>query len=159
MQKLLFIASTRIPTERAMGVAVMKQCEAFSRAGLTVELVVPKRYNEHTEDPYVYHDVERVFLIRYLWSLDLVSLDEHPFRFLLQKATFFISLCVYVARSNAEKFTSSFGRRICMACLIKFRWSPSERLESSSASNAIASSSTLVTTSCQASSRVSIKRE
>ncbi len=102
MQKLLFIASTRIPTERAMGVAVMKQCEAFSRAGLTVELVVPKRYNEHTEDPYVYHDVERVFLIRYLWSLDLVSLDEHPFRFLLQKATFFISLCVYVARSNAD---------------------------------------------------------
>ena len=102
MQKLLFIASTRIPTERAMGVAIMKQCEAFSRAGLTVELVVPKRYNERTEDPYVYHDVERIFSIRFLRSLDLTFLGECRMRFRLQQLTFFISLCLYIACSNAD---------------------------------------------------------
>lgn len=102
MQKLLFIASTRIPTERAMGVAVMKQCEAFVRAGLTVELVVPKRHNEHTDDPYHYHDVAPIFSIRYLWSLDFKFLDEHPVRFLLQKGTFFLALCFYVARTEVD---------------------------------------------------------
>ncbi len=100
--KLLFIANSRVPTERAMGTAIMKQCEAFARYGLDVELIVPQRHNEHTEDPFLYHDVEHNFQITYLRSLDLSLLQKSSVRTLLQRITFFISMCVYIWKSDAD---------------------------------------------------------
>lgn len=100
--KLLFIASSRIPTERAMGTAIMKQCEAFARSGIEVELFVPRRVNTHTEDPYEYHDVERLFRIRYIWSLDLAFLNKSPIRFFIQKLTFFLLLNFALVGNSAD---------------------------------------------------------
>jgi glycosyltransferase involved in cell wall biosynthesis len=100
--KILFIASTRIPTERAMGTAIMKQCEAFAKKGIEVELIVPTRHNVHTDNPFAYHDVEQNFLIQYLWALDVSFLGKMKLRFMIQKVTFFVSLLWYVYTSNAE---------------------------------------------------------
>lgn len=41
--KLLYIANLRMPTPKAYGIQIAKNCEAFARAGLEVELVVPSR--------------------------------------------------------------------------------------------------------------------
>lgn len=100
--KLIFIANSRIPTERAMGTAIMKQCEAFARAGIAVELVVPRRSNSCTEEPFVYHRIDPIFKIRYLPSFDLKFLQKQSIRFILQKFTFFISLSLYIWRSDAD---------------------------------------------------------
>jgi len=100
--KLLFIANARIPTERAMGTAIMKQCEAFGDAGITVELLVPRRHNDIHEDPYTYYRVTHNFKIVYLFSLDLVWLGKRRIRFHLEKYTFLFSLVWYVWRSNAD---------------------------------------------------------
>ncbi len=100
--KLLFIANARIPTERAMGTAIMKQCEAFAHAGMNVELVIPRRHNEITEDPFSYYGVERNFKITYLFSLDFVWLGKRRIRFHLEKYTFLCALMWYVWRSDAD---------------------------------------------------------
>jgi glycosyltransferase involved in cell wall biosynthesis len=99
---ILFIANTRMPTERAMGTAVMHQCSAFVKAGHTVELVVPRRKNIHTEDPFVYHGVEKNFTIRMCPSLDAPVLRGGGLRFVVQKVTFILSLMFFVWRSNAD---------------------------------------------------------
>lgn len=100
--KLIFIANSRIPTERAMGTAIMKQCEAFAKAGITVELVVPRRCNSFAEDPFVYHRIDPIFKIRYLPSFDLEFLQNQSIRFILQKLTFFVSLSLYIWKSDAD---------------------------------------------------------
>jgi glycosyltransferase involved in cell wall biosynthesis/putative flippase GtrA len=102
--KLLFIANSRIPTERAMGTAIMKQCEAFARAGMQVELVVPLRKNVHIENPFTYHGVEENFTITHLWSLDLPILEYIKARFTVQRVSFFIRLLLYALTDKADFF-------------------------------------------------------
>ncbi len=104
--RILFIANSRIPTERAMGTAIMKQCGAFVDGGVDVELVVPKRSNEITDDPFQYHHVKKTFKITYLWSLDLVWLGTYSLRFVLQKISFFIALNFYLCTSKADMLYS-----------------------------------------------------
>lgn len=100
--KLLFIANARIPTSRAMGTAIMKQCEAFAHAGVTVELVIPRRHIDILEDPFSYYTVARNFKITRLFSLDLTWLRQRRIRFHLEKYTFLLSLILYVWRSDAD---------------------------------------------------------
>lgn len=100
--RLLFVANSRIPTERAMGTAIMKQCEAFARRGIDVELVVPRRENTVRDDPFVYHHVEKKFTITYLRSFDVPVLDLVHLRFFVQKLSFFVRLFFYVRQSDAD---------------------------------------------------------
>lgn len=100
--KLLFVANSRIPTERAMGTAIMKQCEAFARASVTVELVVPRRQNVHTENPFLYHGVAENFIITYIWSLDFHALEYVRMRFFIQKLSFFVGLFFYILKTDAD---------------------------------------------------------
>ncbi|MEK7643835.1 MAG: glycosyltransferase family 4 protein [Patescibacteria group bacterium] len=70
--KLLYIANARIPTEKAHGLHIVKMCEAFSRRGAAVILVVPKRKNLITEDIFSYYGTEKNFSVRYLPVIDFV---------------------------------------------------------------------------------------
>src|SRR3989344_2354492 len=54
--KIIYIANTRLPTEKAHGLATMKICEAFVRAGAELELIVPKLWR-HPGDPFVFYDI------------------------------------------------------------------------------------------------------
>jgi len=100
--KLLFIANARIPSERAMATAIMKQCEAFANAGVEVELIVPTRHNTRTEDPFEYHDTAKHFSIRYLFSLDVPLLEKVRLRFFLQKLSFFVALNLYIWKTSTD---------------------------------------------------------
>lgn len=92
--KILYITNSRIPTEKAHGIQIMKTCEALKRAGHEVTLVVPFRFNPIKDDPFTYYHLETRFPIQRLFSIDLVSLGK--FGFLFQSFTFALSACVYV---------------------------------------------------------------
>jgi glycosyltransferase involved in cell wall biosynthesis len=63
--KLLYIANLRMPTPKAYGIQIAKNCEAFARAGLEVELVVPSRPTLN-QDFYDYYGVDRNFVFKVL---------------------------------------------------------------------------------------------
>lgn len=91
--KILYLASARIPTEKAHGLQIMKMCEAFARAGHDVELVVPRRKNLIKADSYEYYGVGRIFRITYLPALGTVSLGR--IGFFLHRLSFSISVWWY----------------------------------------------------------------
>ncbi len=84
--KIIYIANSRIPTEKAHGIQIMNMCEAFSNQGIDVELVVPWRFNPIKEDPFKYYGVEKIFKIKKLPSIDLVKLGK--IGFLVQSLSF-----------------------------------------------------------------------
>lgn len=88
--KLYYIANVRIPTEKAHGIQIMKMCEAFSKRGVEVELVVPNRINQIKDDPFFYYNVESNFNINKLFTIDLVKFGR--IGFLIQNFTFSLSV-------------------------------------------------------------------
>jgi glycosyltransferase involved in cell wall biosynthesis len=77
--KLLYAANIRLPTEKAHGVQIMKMCEAFADVGVEVELVVPRRKNHLTSDPFDYYVVKRNFTITYVTAWYSPSLGRVGF--------------------------------------------------------------------------------
>lgn len=71
--KLIYFANTRVPSEWAHGIQIMKMCEAFASYGVDVELVVPNRYSAITEDPFAYYAVQPIFTITRLGKLSRLS--------------------------------------------------------------------------------------
>lgn len=94
--RILFIATSRIPTERAMGTAIMKQCEAFAELGHDVTLIIPKRENAISSDPWSYHGVTACFRIVRLPCID--ASQGGRLGHLLRHVTFLLSLCVHLTR-------------------------------------------------------------
>ena len=73
--KLVYIASIRMPTEKAHGIQIMKMCEAFSNAGAKVLLIIPWRFNHIKKDPFNYYGIKKNFKIKKLPCIDLIPLD------------------------------------------------------------------------------------
>lgn len=71
--RILYLASVRIPNEKASGLAIMRQCEAFAQIGHTVTLVRPYRKNHIQEDSFTYYGMEKLFGIVTIHSIDLVD--------------------------------------------------------------------------------------
>ena len=90
--KILYIASIRLPTEKAHGIQIMKTCEAISRQGIDIELFVPGFLNTDpvVNDPFDYYRVQRIFNIQRLVSLRLIRLG--PIGFFLETFIFFLSM-------------------------------------------------------------------
>lgn len=73
--KIFYIANARLPTEKAHGIQIMKMCEAFSKLGHEVQLLVPKRISHLTEEAFSYYGLEPSFEITYLATIDLIRLS------------------------------------------------------------------------------------
>lgn len=69
--KLIYATPVRIPTKNAHGFQIMNMCAAFAAAGVETELVVPKRRNLLSEDPFTFYNVPRNFTIKTLPAIDL----------------------------------------------------------------------------------------
>ena len=78
MPKLLYISMMRMPTEKAHGLQIMQNCEAFADAGYELTLWVSRRWNtrqmRQVKDPFAYYGVNPNFAIRYLPCVDLFPL-------------------------------------------------------------------------------------
>jgi len=99
MKKILYVANIRMPTEKAHGVQIMEMAGALSREGIEMELVVPKRSNLITEEPFAYYRIPKTFKITYLPSLDLVRFGR--FGFLIQSLTFMVAAFWYARKQDA----------------------------------------------------------
>lgn len=87
--KIIYIADTRLPTEKAHGLATMKICEAFARAGAEVELIVPRLWRRANGAPFSFYEVKPNFKISRVFCLDLMPIL--PFHF-LEPITFFLQM-------------------------------------------------------------------
>jgi len=95
---LLYITNARIPTEKAHGIQIMKMCEAFTKAGIEQELIIPGRFNWIKEDPFDYYGIARNFKIKKLPCFDLIPFHKHlgHFGLWLESLTFFFSAVFYL---------------------------------------------------------------
>ncbi len=78
MPKLLYISLMRLPTEKAHGLQIMQNCEAFAAAGYEVTLSVARRWNtremRQVSDPFAHYGVDRNFEIQRIPCVDLFPL-------------------------------------------------------------------------------------
>jgi glycosyltransferase involved in cell wall biosynthesis len=94
--RLVYLANSRIPTEKAHGIQIMKTCEALARAGVSLTLIVPKRKNNIATDPFVYYQVDPIFDIKFVNTWDLVRFG--PIGFIIQSITYALSAYQAVRR-------------------------------------------------------------
>lgn len=75
MPKLLYISLARFPTEKAHGLQIAQNCEAFAQVGYAVDLWVSKRQNtpemQAIIDPFAHYGVERNFRLGHIGGIDL----------------------------------------------------------------------------------------
>jgi glycosyltransferase involved in cell wall biosynthesis len=125
--KFLYIANIRLPTEKAHGLQIVQNCEAFADAGADVELWVARRVNtpemKVITDVWAHYGVKPNFALRRIPCIDLLSLVPGRNDFLariifyLQQGTFvFMALLralftradVYYSRDAVTIFALSF---------------------------------------------------
>jgi len=94
MKSILYIANVRMPSEKAHGVQIAKTCEALTRAGAKVDLIVPKRKTPITEDVASYYDLKERFPITKLPVFDTVSWGMPGF--LIESFSFAFAVARYI---------------------------------------------------------------
>lgn len=94
MTRLLYIANSRLPTDNAHGVQIIKMCEAFAKAGASVTLIHPWRINRHKGDPFSVYMTERNFRLITVPSLDLLWMGR--IGFWIQNVTFSKTVALYL---------------------------------------------------------------
>ena len=102
MPKLLYLSLMRFPTEKAHGLQIVHNCEAFANAGYDVRLWVSRRFNtpemNAITNSYTHYGIERNFSITRIPCLDLYPLTFG--RLFLEKIAFVlfvISMIVFVS--------------------------------------------------------------
>ncbi len=116
MNKIVYIANIRLPTEKAHGIQIMKTCEALARETCDITLVVPCRSNHLKEDPFLYYKIDRVFHVKKLFSLDLVFLGR--IGFLIQSMTFAFAISISILKNIINKQDVVYYSRDEMQLLI-----------------------------------------
>lgn len=99
MTRLLYIANARIPTEKAHGLQIMQNCEAFADEGAQVRLWAAARHNtpelRAVADPWAHYGIQPNFQLRRVPCLDLQSSAIDPV-FLLRKGAFLLQYATYL---------------------------------------------------------------
>ena len=95
--KLLYLSTVRVPDDWAHATQLMKMCEAFARAGVEVELVIPRRSHTRSDDPYAYAGVEKIFTITRLPCIDLFSGSQSGALYWLRTLSFLIAARIWLS--------------------------------------------------------------
>src|SRR3989338_6839358 len=117
---IFFVTSSRIPSERAYGYAIMKLCEEWGRAGHAVRLVVGDRKYGPQNDAWTYYGLERTFEIENLPASDLLGAGTtlSRLRFLFGDSDFPLMPSSTLASTCSG---SCFRRRIFLSKCIQCR--------------------------------------
>ena len=116
---LVYITNARMPTEKAHGLQIMKTCEALVRAGHELTLVIPRRRNSITADPFAYWNIPKSFPIRRLPTLDLIRFGRVGF--LVQAFTFALAAALSLSRRGYEVIYGRDEVILCVLSLFGFR--------------------------------------
>jgi len=105
--KICYISNSRIPTEKAHGIQIMKTCEALAEDGVGVELVLPSRKNRPFKgvDIFSFYDVAENFKIKKIWSCDPTWLMRVPngIYIKVQLLFFLFSLFIFLLYKRNKK--------------------------------------------------------
>jgi glycosyltransferase involved in cell wall biosynthesis len=113
--RFLYLANIRLPTEKAHGLQIMQNCEAFAQNKAEVTLIVPRRRNtrplREVQDVWGYYGVRQNFAIRRLACLDFMSAVKsgsalEKLIFLLQTLTFTLVLTVVLLFDSSDVYYS-----------------------------------------------------
>ena len=120
--KILYIANSRLPTEKAHGLQIMKTIEALINQGVEVTLLLPRRRNSIVTDIQAYYGLNHMPRLVYVPNIfGFLESHFHKLYFSLQrlfffKATFWYGLfsncdAIYSREITACFFLSLFGKR------------------------------------------------
>lgn len=98
---IFYIASVRIPNEKASGLAIMRQCEAFADSGNVVTLLRPFRKNHIIEDPFKFYGIKRKLNLVTMTSVDFVDMFWN-FGFYLTRLSQMLYSFVYVLQHRKQ---------------------------------------------------------
>jgi glycosyltransferase involved in cell wall biosynthesis len=98
--KIIYIANIRFPTERAHGIQIAKTCEALVQSGSAVELWVPRRRNNISEEYASFYGLKTRFQIHTLFTIDSVAWGRAGF--LLESFLFTCSVLVAIWSAKAD---------------------------------------------------------
>jgi glycosyltransferase involved in cell wall biosynthesis len=129
--RLIYIANIRLPTEKAHGLQIVQNCEAFAEAGADVSLWAAARQNtpelRAVDDVWAHYGVARNFRLRRLPTLDLMALASERdtawsrLVFRLQMTTFALSMLLGALFTRADVFYSRDALVIALLSLFKPR--------------------------------------
>lgn len=131
MKRLLYIANMRFPTEKAHGLQISQNCEAFADVGLRVTLWAARRWNTSAMravgDPWRYYNVKRNFAVRRIPCIDLMPLaaeQNNAFSrliFLLQASSFTLAALIGALFARADVYYSRDAFTLLLLSLVKPR--------------------------------------
>ena len=128
MPKLLYISLMRLPTEKAHGLQIMQNCEAFADAGCDVTLWVARRWNTRemraVADPCRYYGVRDNFAIRRIPCLDLFPLFPADgagarFAFYLLQISYALFCALLLLVTRAEIYYSRDAFILSLLCRMR----------------------------------------
>ncbi len=129
--RLIYIANIRLPTEKAHGLQIVQNCEAFADAGADVSLWAAARQNtpelRAVNDVWAHYGVKRNFRLRRLPTLDWMALASGQdtawsrLIFRLQMLTFAVSMFIGTLFTPADVYYSRDALVIALLGLIKPR--------------------------------------
>ena len=105
MKHIIYITNTRLPTEKAHGLATMRIAEAFASLGARVEIFAPRRRHPLKDNSFTYYKSRENFKIKKIPCLDFLWLKRGKnFFFWLQYLTFSLATLVYFIFSRSQDF-------------------------------------------------------
>lgn len=125
---LVYVANNRLPTEKAHGLQIVQNCEAFADAGYAVTLVTPRRANtpemRRVTSLWEHYGVRRNFAFRRLPCLDLlVWLPRQRAAFLVQTVTYLLALLLWLPlRRRDVLYTRDVFAAFMLALLRPLLW-------------------------------------
>ncbi|MBZ0283970.1 MAG: glycosyltransferase family 4 protein [Anaerolineae bacterium] len=129
MTQLLYIANVRLPTEKAHGLQIMQNCEAFADSGAEVRLWTAHRVNtpalRDITDIWAHYGVKRNFTRRTVPCIDLIGLVPERADWLaklifhLQQTTFVLVALIGALFQQADIYYSREAITLFVLSLIK----------------------------------------
>jgi glycosyltransferase involved in cell wall biosynthesis len=128
--RLLYIANIRLPTEKAHGLQIMQNCEAFAQTGADVTLWAARRINTpelQAADGWAHYGTARNFSLRRLFTLDLLPLVPGQsgrlagLIFTIQLASFTLAALLRALFTPADVYYSRDALVILALSLVKPR--------------------------------------
>jgi len=95
--KILYISNSRIPTEKAYGIQIIKMCEAFSLQNNNLKLVLPTRKNKKFKniDILKYYNIKNNFKIKKIKTFDPNFLMKLPNGVYIKFQILFFIVCLF----------------------------------------------------------------
>lgn len=104
--KIVYLASVQIPSGKASGLAIVKQCEGFAKLGHYVELIHQRL--KLSVDPFSYYGVKKNFNTRTFWVIPF-NVNLGLLGFLLTRFSMMVMFSWYVWKKR-KKFDVLYSR-------------------------------------------------